>query len=55
MTKTVNIRELVLEMLMQVTEEGGYSHIVLREVLEKYQNLEKREHYKIISQIKKRS
>lgn len=43
MTKTVNIRELVLEMLMQVTEEGGYSHIVLREVLEKYQYLEKRD------------
>lgn len=43
MTKTVNIRELVLGMLMQVTEEGGYSHIVLREVLEKYQYLEKRD------------
>lgn len=43
MTKTVNIRELALEMLMEITEEGGYSHIVLRDVLEKYQYLEKRD------------
>lgn len=43
MTDTVNERELVLGILMEVTKEGGYSHIVLRSVLEKYQYLEKQE------------
>ena len=43
MTKPVNEREIVLAVLMEVTENGAYSHIVLREVLEKYQYLEKRE------------
>ena len=28
---------------MEITEEEAYSHIVLREVLEKYQYLEKRD------------
>ncbi len=43
MTKSVNEREIVLEILMEVTENGQYSHIVLRDVLSKYQYLEKRE------------
>lgn len=43
MTKPVNEREIALAVLMEVTENGAYSHIVLREVLEKYQYLEKRE------------
>ena len=43
MTKPVNIREICLEILQEITEEDAYSHIVLREVLEKYQYLEKRD------------
>lgn len=43
MTKPVNEREIVLEILMEVTEKDQYSHIVLRNVLEKYQYLEKRD------------
>ena len=43
MTKPVNIREICLEILQEITEEEAYSHIVLREVLEKYQYLEKRD------------
>ncbi len=43
MTSPVNIREIILGILMEVTEEEQYMHIVLREVLEKYQYLEKRD------------
>ncbi len=43
MGKPINERELILEILTEVTEHGGYSHIVLRETLEKYQYLDKRE------------
>jgi 16S rRNA (cytosine967-C5)-methyltransferase len=43
MTDAVNIRALALEILLEVTEEGKYSHLVLRSVLEKYQYLEKKE------------
>ena len=43
MTKPVNIREIALGMLQEITEEEAYSHVVLREVLEKYQYLEKRD------------
>ena len=42
MTKSVNEREIVLAVLMEVTENGQFSHIVLRDVLSKYQYLEKR-------------
>ena len=35
MTKTVNEREIVQGILMEVTENGQYSHIVLRDVLSK--------------------
>ena len=43
MTKTVNEREIVLGILMEVTEYGQYSHIVLRDALSKYQYLSKQE------------
>lgn len=43
MTKAINERELVLGILLEVTEQGEYSHLVLRSVLEKYQYLEKKE------------
>jgi 16S rRNA (cytosine967-C5)-methyltransferase len=42
-TKPVNIRELALGILMEITEEEAYSHVVIRQVLEKYQYLEKRD------------
>ena len=43
MSGVVNLRELVLGILMRITEEEAYSHIVIREVLEKYQYLDKRD------------
>ena len=43
MTKSVNEREIVLAALLEVTEKGAYSHQILRDVLFKYQYLEKRE------------
>lgn len=43
MTNTVNTRSLVLEMLMAINEDGQYSHLVLRDVLDKYQYLSKQE------------
>lgn len=43
MTTDVNTRALVLEMLMEVNEQGQYSHLMLRQVLEKYQYLDKKE------------
>ena len=43
MNKQINEREIVLEVLMEITENGQYSHIILRDVLAKYQYLAKRE------------
>ena len=43
MTDGVNTRELVLEILVEVIEKGSYSHILLRDVLNKYQYLSKQE------------
>ena len=43
MTSVVNLREIVLGVLMEITEGEAYSHIVLRDVLEKYQFLDKRD------------
>ena len=43
MTNDVSVRELVLDMLMEVNEKNQYSHLVLRDVLNKYQYLEKQE------------
>lgn len=43
MTKQISEREIVLGILLEITKEGGYSHIVLRNTLEKYQYLDKKE------------
>lgn len=43
MTDSVNTRELVLEMLIEIIEKKQYSHLVLRDVLDKYQYLSKQE------------
>ena len=43
MTKPVNLREIVLGILLEITEEEAYSHVVIRNVLEKYQYLDKRD------------
>lgn len=43
MTDAVNTRELILGILMEVTERQSYSHLVIRDVLDKYQYLDKRE------------
>ncbi len=43
MTDSVNIRALALDLLIEVNEKGQYSHLVLREVLDKYQYLPKQE------------
>lgn len=43
MTDSVNTRELILGILLEVTREGRYSHLVIRSVLEKYQYLDKKE------------
>ena len=40
MTEMINLREIVLSTLIEILEEEKYSHVVLREVLEKYQYLE---------------
>ena len=43
MTDKVNVRELVLGVLLSVTKDGEYSHIALKNTLDKYQYLEKQE------------
>lgn len=43
MAGSVNEREIALETLLLITKEGEYSHIALKQVLDKYQYLEKRE------------
>lgn len=43
MTKGTDIRELALGVLLEIEEGAEYSHIALRNVLEKYQYLEKQE------------
>jgi len=43
MSETVNIRELVLDILLNVTKQGEYSHIAEKQVLEKYQYLNKKD------------
>lgn len=39
----INLREIILGALMDIVEEEQYSHIVLKDVLEKYQYLDKRD------------
>ncbi len=43
MTKPTESRELILDILMEILERGGYSHVILRQALEKYQYLEKQD------------
>ena len=43
MTNGVSTRELALDILLEVNEKDQYSHLVLRDVLNKYQYLEKQE------------
>lgn len=43
MAAQVNERELVLETLLLIMRDGEYSHIALKNVLDKYQYLEKKE------------
>lgn len=43
MTNGVSVRELVLDILIEVSEKDRYSHLVIRDVLNKYQYLEKQE------------
>ncbi len=43
MTEPTGAREIVLDMLIEVLEEGKYSHTVLNQTLKKYQHLEKLE------------
>lgn len=43
MTEKQNIRAIALDLLIEINENGSYSHIMLRAVLEKYQYLEKRD------------
>ena len=39
----MNIRELILEMLIEILEQDGYSHLVIRSVLDKYNYMESRD------------
>lgn len=41
--RTDNIRGIVLDILMEILEEGNYSHVVLRQALSKYQYLGKQD------------
>lgn len=43
MAEQINIRELILEALLETDRNGAFSHIVIRNVLEKYQFLPKNE------------
>ena len=43
MTDLTNTREIVLDMLLEVLEEGKYSHTVLKQTLKRHQHLEKQE------------
>ena len=43
MTSGINTREMILEILLQIEEEGEHSHIAIRNALSKYQFLPKQE------------
>jgi 16S rRNA (cytosine967-C5)-methyltransferase len=43
MTKETDSREIALDILMEILEKSGYSHVILRQALNKYQFLEKSE------------
>lgn len=43
MTNGINVRELILDVLLEITKNGEYSHIAIKNTLDKYQYLEKQE------------
>lgn len=43
MQEQINTRELVMEMLLEVTKKNAYSHVMIREVLDKYDYLSTQE------------
>lgn len=43
MTKQTDSREIVLDILLEILERDGYSHVILRQALNKYQYLDKSE------------
>lgn len=43
MTKETDSREIALDILIEILERSGYSHIILRQALNKYQYLDKTE------------
>ncbi len=51
MGRQVNEREIVLAVLMEITENGAYSHKILGEVLSKYQYLEKKKERAFITRV----
>ena len=42
MTNGINTRELILQILLEIEEEGKHSHIAIRNALSKYQFLQDR-------------
>lgn len=43
MSANTNSRELILEILLQITRDGEYSHIALKNTLDQYQYMDKKE------------
>ena len=43
MTNSINSRELIADILTEILEKGAYSHVILRQALDKYQFLDKTE------------
>ena len=43
MAQSTNTRDLVLEILLQITRDGEYSHIALKNALDQYQYLKKQD------------
>ncbi len=43
MIKSVNLRAIVLDILMEVNENGAFSHHAISDALKKYQYLEKKD------------
>lgn len=50
----VNTRALALDFLLETVEKGGYSHVVMRGMLEKYQYLDKKERAFLTVSVKER-
>lgn len=48
MTQTTNTRAIVLDMLMEILERGNFSHVVLSQVLEKYDYISDQERHFIV-------